>query len=58
MKMAELDLEKIILLISKILKKSIKINENNQKNPSIRNVSLSKKIEQHIKLEMDVSRHL
>lgn len=38
-------LEKIILLISKILKKSIKINENNQKNPSIRNVSLSKKID-------------
>jgi nucleoside-diphosphate-sugar epimerase len=35
----------LIFLLSKILKKDIKVVENNKKKPSIRNVVISKKID-------------
>ena len=38
-------LEKIVVLVSKILRKKIQIKEVNKKNPSIRNVLLSRRID-------------
>lgn len=41
----KISLEKIVILVSKILRKKIQIKEVNKKNPSIRNVLLSKRID-------------